>query len=223
VPCSCSIRQAAAATVAATSSIDQVRYHANATVLADGKVLVNGGSSGWNKLEGAAYAAQLWDPATGAWTTAAVAQKPRLYHSSSLLLPDATVLTVGGGEPGPAIELNAEIYHPPYLFARDGSGTLAPRPVIAAAPQSARVGQTLAITVGPDDRIGRVTLVRTGSATHDFNADQRFGDVAFTQAGAGLTVTLPAAASTTPPGYYMLFAFDADGVPSQARIIRLQA
>jgi hypothetical protein len=214
---------ATGATVAATASIDQVRYHANATVLADGRVLVNGGSSGWNKLEGAAYAAQIWDPATGAWTTAAVAQKPRLYHSTSLLLPDATVLTVGGGEPGPVVELNAEIYHPPYLFARDGSGTLAPRPVLVAAPTSARVGQTLAVTVGPEDRIGRVTLVRTGSATHDFNADQRFAEAAFTQAGAELTVTLPAGAATTPPGYYMLFAFGADGVPSQARMIRLLA
>ena len=40
----------------------------------------------------------------------------RLYHSGALLLPDATVLIAGGGAPGPLVNLNAEIYYPPYLF-----------------------------------------------------------------------------------------------------------
>ena len=45
----------------------------------------------------------------------------RLYHSAALLLPDATVLTLGGGANGPQLNLNAEIYYPPYLFNADGT------------------------------------------------------------------------------------------------------
>lgn len=89
----------------------------NMVVLADGRVLVNGGrgKSAELGLDHANYAAQIWDPATRAWSEGARAEKPRLYHSTSLLLPDATVLTAGGGAPGPVKNLNAEIYYPPYL------------------------------------------------------------------------------------------------------------
>ena len=42
---------------------------------------------------------------------------PRLYHSTSLLLPDATVLTAGGTTPGLDDEaLTGEIYRPAYLY-----------------------------------------------------------------------------------------------------------
>ena len=51
-----------------------------------------------------------------------------------ILLPDATVLSLGGGAPGPLTNLNGEIYKPSYLFNADGS--LATRPVITDAPQS---------------------------------------------------------------------------------------
>ena len=87
--------------VTPTNNIDQVRYWASGTILADGKVLITGGSQVANELTGVAYQAQIWDPGTGHWTAGATATKPRLYHSNSMLLPDATVLTGGGGAPGP--------------------------------------------------------------------------------------------------------------------------
>ena len=68
-----------------------------------------------NQLTGVAYQVEIWDPATGHWTAGASAAVPRLYHSNALLLTDATVLTGGGGAPGPLANLNAEIYYPPYL------------------------------------------------------------------------------------------------------------
>ena len=70
--------------------------------------------------------------------------KDRLYHSTSLLLPDGSVLTAGGGAPGPVTNLNAEIYYPPYLFKKDGSGQPAspddPRFTRGVARQSAICG-----------------------------------------------------------------------------------
>ena len=108
------------------------RIWSTATVLADGKVAVTGGSSEDNMLVDTAFSTLIWDPKTNGWTTGASAAKPRLYHSSAILLPDATVLSVGGGSPGPVVNLNAEIYSPPYLF--DSSGQRSPRPIINTVP-----------------------------------------------------------------------------------------
>ena len=198
-----------------TDDIDQVRYYASGTVLANGKVLVTGGSTVPNQLTGVAYQAEIWDPATGHWTAGASAAEPRLYHSNALLLTDATVLTGGGGAPGPLANLNAEIYYPPYLYT--SSGQPAVRPAITSV--SSATGATLSVTVGPTDQISRLTFVRTGSATHDNNMEQRFIDLAFQQSGQQLTATLPSDPTVLVPGYYMLFAFDQAGVPSIAQVL----
>ncbi len=206
--------------VTPTSNIDQVRYWASGTILADGKVLVTGGSQISNQLTGVAYQAQIWDPGTRAWTAGATATKPRLYHSNSMLLPDATVLTGGGGAPGPVNNLNSEIYYPPYLYA--ANGTPAVRPVISATTSKLlNPGDTVNITVGPTDIISRLTFVRTGSATHSNNSDQRFIDLSFTQEGQNVTAVLPRNTTTLVPGFYMLFAFNDAGVPSVAMIFNV--
>jgi hypothetical protein len=199
------------------SNIDQVRYWASGTILADGKVLITGGSQISNELTGVAYQAQIWDPGTGAWTAGATATKPRLYHSNSMLLPDATVLTGGGGAPGPVNNLNSEIYYPPYLYATNG--TPAVRPVISAtASKLLNPGDTVNITVDPTDIISRLTFVRMGSATHSNNSDQRFIALHFTQEGQNVTAVLSKDTTTLVPGFYMLFAFNDAGVPSVAKI-----
>ena len=203
--------------VTATHSMDQIRYWASGSILADGQVLVTGGSQVANQLTGVAYHAQIWNPATGQWTAGASATKPRLYHSIAMLLPDATVLTGGGGAPGPVKNLNAEIYYPPYLYA--SNGTPAVRPVVTAAtPAVLNPGNTVHVTVGPTDIISRLTFVRTGSVTHSNNSDQRFLNLSFTQEGQNLTAVLPTDTTTMVPGFYMLFAFNDARVPSVARI-----
>ena len=63
------------------------------------------------------------------------------------------MLTGGGGAPGPVNELDAEIYYPAYLYLKDGSGNLAPRPAIVAAPARLTLGQNFWITVGSNDQI----------------------------------------------------------------------
>ena len=93
------------------------RHWGNATVMADGRVFVSGGSAVNNAATGVAYTSEIFDPATNTWSTGPTATRMRLYHSTSVLLPDATVITMGGGTPGPETNLNAEIYYPPYLFA----------------------------------------------------------------------------------------------------------
>ena len=200
--------------------VGQDRFHGSATVMADGQVLVSGGSMVSNVAFGVAYSGRIWNPANNSWTSTPSAKRMRLYHSVSLLLPDGRVLLAGGGAPGPQNNLNAEIYTPPYLYRRDWSGTLAARPTITAAPTTAGWGQSIAVSTDAS-AISRVTLVKTGSATHTVDFDQRFLPLSFQGTGANLSVTMPASPQLAPPGFYMLFAFNSQGVPSVARIIRL--
>lgn len=210
----------AAPRVSETGSLRSYRAWSDATVLANGEVLVTGGASQHQMLDHATTHAEIWNPKTGRWRAGASARKARLYHSSALLLPDATVLTAGGGPPGPAVNLNAEIYHPPYLFAADGSGRLAQRPEIAGVGP-VTWDQPFDVDVADGQAISRVALVRSGSNTHSFDMDQRFLELEFSQSGEHLSVQAPRNRNVAPPGQYMLFVFDDAGVPSVAQLVHV--
>ncbi|MGE0801163.1 MAG: galactose oxidase-like domain-containing protein [Lautropia sp.] len=205
--------------VTSAGALSTKRLWSNATVLADGKVAVSGGSGVANVMTDVAYHVELFDPATRTWASGPSAQRARLYHSVSLLLPDATMLTGGGRAPGPQPNLNAEIYYPPYLF--DAAGQPKPRPTLSGAPTVVQPASTFAVRSPDAARITRLTLVATGSVTHSFDRNQRFLELPFYRDGEGLFAQLPTNAFDTPPGFYMLFAFDDAGTPSVARMIRI--
>jgi lectin family protein/galactose oxidase-like protein len=203
-----------------TAGLAETRAWSNMTVLADGSVMLSGGSGVDNELVGVANEVAIWHPDTGQWTFGADAATPRLYHSTTLLLPDGRVLSTGGGAPGPAINLNAEIYTPPYLLNDDG--TPAVRPVITGAPDRLEQGQTFTITVDNADVITRLEFVKFGSATHSFNSEQRALELDFTRLDSHtLQVTFPANANVVTPGYWMLFANNNNGTPSVAATISI--
>jgi hypothetical protein len=192
------------------------RRYSNATLLPDGKVLVTGGTtlSGFNDPGGAVYAAEMWDPATENWSTLASMAVYRGYHSTSVLLPDGRVLSSGGTVW--SSQSNAEIYSPPYLFR----GT---RPAISSAPATVDYGQTFFVGTPDATNITKVNWIRLSSVTHAFNMEQRINRLTFSQAAGGLNVTAPADSRLCPPGYYMLFILNGNGVPAVARIIRIGA
>ena len=66
-----------------------------------------------------------------------------------------------------------------------------------------------------------MTLIKTGSVTHSFNMEQRFLELPFTRDGDTLQVRAPANPNLAPPGRYLLFVLDAQGVPSVARLVSL--
>jgi YVTN family beta-propeller protein len=211
-----------------TQSVSTVRKLMTATLLADGQVMVSGGSPVWNELAGANKNAEIWNPTTGQWMQGAEGAKARLYHSTALLLPDASVLVGGGGAPAPngadpAGERNVQIFYPPYLFTPQGQR--ASRPVISATPDWLQIGRSFNLEVTGSGGVSRVTLVKTGSVTHGWNFDQRFIELSFTTLAQGdvtrLAVNSPARAGEATPGYYMMFVFNAAGVPSEARILRM--
>ena len=77
------------------------------------------------------------------------------------------------------------------------------------------------MTVGANDKISMINLIRVGADTHDFNPEQRLIPVPFTQSGTQITATLSASPELAPPGYYMLFVFNTAGVPAVAKIISI--
>jgi hypothetical protein len=198
-----------------TASMAFARTQHNLTILPDGTVLATGGgtTSDVYNVGSAVMPAELWNPSTEGWTTLASMQTRRLYHSTALLLPDGRVLSAGGGRFG-VDEPNAELYAPPYLFK-------GARPTITSAPSQVSYGASFSVQTPDAARIASVSLIRLGSVTHAFNMDQRFLSLTFQAAGGALTVQAPANGNLAPPGYYMLFILDGNGVPSVAPIIRV--
>jgi hypothetical protein len=189
------------------------------TSLPDGTVLATGGGTTVNREDQSTSVkqAELWNPSTETWTTLSSQTLGRLYHSVAVLLPDARVLVSGGGRfldtPYSADLENGEIFSPPYLFK-------GARPTISSAPSVVTVGSVFTVQTPDAARIAKVSLVRMANVTHTFNMGQRFLPLSFTQGAGSLTVTAPATANLAPPGYYMLFIVDTNGVPSVASIVR---
>ena len=217
--------------VRSTASMSVGRRQHNLTVLADGSVLATGGQSrsvdGLVELDYPVFAAERWNPVTGTWTVLSSASRVRQYHSSATLLPDGRVLTGGGGICGSCaakgyLEKNVEYFEPPYLFKTDGSGQHADRPVIDSAPAVAGYGQGFPIASAQAGTIAKVGLVRLGAPTHSEDQGQRYVPLSFNASGTTITATSPANSNIAPAGYYMLFVTDTAGVPSVAKIIKLE-
>jgi hypothetical protein len=136
------------------------------------------------------------------------------------------VLSAGGGICGTCDQVgylakNAEIFSPPYLF--DSSGNPATRPTITSAPSSVTYGQQFQVDTPAASSIRRLALVRLGAVTHSVNMEQRYVPLPYTAVSSALTATAPATKNIAPPGYYMLFAVDSNGVPSIAKFVRVEA
>ncbi|GHO97424.1 hypothetical protein KSF_074720 [Reticulibacter mediterranei] len=211
------------------------RQH-NGTILPDGTVLVTGGTRGgggptpgFNDLTPGqpVHIAELWDPVNNVWTELSAELIDRCYHSTAVLLPDATVLSAGGGEfrpingqdiPNDAEDTHrdAQIFSPPYLF----KGV---RPQITSTPASVGYGVIFEVGTPQASEIGRVTLIQLSSVTHSFNMNQYINFPHFVVGGVGLKVTAPPSPNVCPPGHYMLFILNTQGVPSVATVIQVTA
>src|SRR4029077_2433529 len=112
-----------------------------------------------------------------------------------------------------------EIYQPAYLFNPDGS--LAARPSVTAAPSSITYGNNFTVQTPDAANISSAVLVRNGTVTHAFGMDQRMVGMSFTAGSGSLSVTAPPSGNIAPPGYYMLFILNSNGVPSLASSILL--
>ena len=207
-----------------TGSMAFRRRHMNATILPDGQVLATGGTRGGGFVNIdpglAVREAEVWNPVTGQWTTLAANSVMRVYHSVALLLPNGSVLhgasgdAMAGTTPIPP-ERNHEIFQPPYLF----KGV---RPSISSAPSSVAHGQTFSVATPNAGQIENARWIRLGSVTHAFDMSQRANTLSFTRTASGVEITAPASPHLAPPGHYLLFLLNRNGVPSVGRVLKVQ-
>jgi hypothetical protein len=200
------------------------RLHLNSVLLPDRTVFVSGGSLHQEDAPLARLQGEIYNPASDTWTPTAAAAVPRLYHSTAVLMPDGTVVTAGSNPDGgshvqwdddPNEEMRLEVFSPPYLFK-------GPRPTISAAPAQCTYGQNIQISSPEAANIRWANLLRNCVTTHSFDSSQRLVDLEITsRAGGVVSATVPVNHNIAPPGWYMLFLVDSNGIPSVANWVRL--
>ncbi|XP_020105929.1 aldehyde oxidase GLOX1 [Ananas comosus] len=161
---------------------------------------------------------------------------PRMYHSSSAVLPDATVL-VGGSNANDRYNFTAEFptevrverFYPPYLDEQ----LTANRPEINEESVSGgmQYGETFTFNFRLPEQLTEqqdvmVTMYAPPFTTHGFSMNQRLLILEIQNFVIGLdecqiSVTAPPTAELAPPGYYLVFVV-VSGVPSKAIWVQIQ-
>jgi Domain of unknown function (DUF1929) len=210
---------------ATPANFSGMRQNSMAIIMPDGKVLVIGGSTTDPRNSAgldhdAVLIPEEFDPIRGEWKTLSVrATVPRIYHSVSLLLPDGRVWTAGSNHDSDlgedARELRIEVFEPWYFEKR--------RSEITGLPESVAYAQQFGVDTPQADSITAVAAIRAGSTTHGFNFDQRYIGLEFSRVGLNqLKVVAPPNGNIAPPGYYLLFLIDRNGVPSKGKFLKLR-
>jgi galactose oxidase len=212
----------AGVTVTETAPMAYPRAFSNGVVLPNGQVMVVGGQTYPVPFSDATaiLIPEIWDNVTQVFRQLNPMQTPRVYHSSAILLQDGRVYVGGGGQCGEgcsANHFNTEILSPPYLL--NANGTAATQPVISSAPSTAVLGSNIAVTTASP--VVSFVLMRLSSVTHTVNNDQRRIplQIASTSGSSSYTLTIPSNPGIVLPGYYWLFALNAQGVPSVGAVI----
>jgi hypothetical protein len=185
-------------------------------LLADGTVLISGGA-GWGAADHShdpVLDCEIFDPTTETFRTDAQINRQRMYHASAVLLPSGRVALAGNTEhwnPGnPVEDTTVEVYTPDYLLR-------GPQPRLTAAPAGVAYGDVADLQTPDAARIDRVALVRCSTVTHSSNMDQRWiGLLIEARLADRLRVRIPFERPLCPPGRYMFFLLDTNGVPSVA-------
>jgi len=191
---------------------NQGKMYVSAVLLPDGKVLETGGAL-HNRAD-PVYESSIYDPATGTFDPVAADPEERGYHSSAFLLPDGRVMATGDNPGNGSWNHDVSIYTPPYLLKGE-------RPKITSVIDTEwTYGDTQRITV--DRPIAKAELIRPAAVTHSSDPNQRFVDLPLSVDGNNVDLNVTSNPNLAPPGWYMLFAVDANGVPSVAKWVHLQ-
>jgi len=91
-----------------TGSMSVTRFRTTMTLLPNGKVLVAAGEDGSNVLK----SAELYDPATGTWSSTGALNVERFSHAAVLLANGMVLVEGGNGTTTGGIQSTAELYNP---------------------------------------------------------------------------------------------------------------
>lgn len=191
---------------------DQGKMYVSAVILPDGTVFETGGAQ--HNRSDPVFEASIFDPQTDTFTPGmAVDPVPRGYHSSSFLLPDGRVMSVGDNPGDGSFDMRISVYSPPYLFQGK-------RPeIVTVANTEWSYGGVEEITV--DSAVTRASLIRPAAVTHSSDPNQRFVELPMSVDGNTIGLNVTSNPNIAPPGWYMLFVHNAQGVPSVAKWVKL--
>ncbi|WIA35282.1 hypothetical protein OEZ86_003741 [Tetradesmus obliquus] len=202
----------------------------DAVLLPNGQIIiVNGAKNGViANARNAAHDALLYNPKAAAgsrFTTLAATNINHYYHSTALLLPDASILVMGS-EYGSCsrscasrtpweFQHRAERFLPPYFFGTSRPG------ISSVSAKEARYGASVDVTYS--STVTRAVLMTPAAVTHQNNMNQRAVELVISSnSGGALTVRMPPNPYITAPGWHMLFLLNGDVPCTQASWIRLR-
>ncbi|WP_314618834.1 radical copper oxidase GlxA [Streptomyces stackebrandtii] len=208
-------------------ALPQGTRYLSSVLLPDDTVFTSGGSEQYRGRSGSdILKAQFYDPRTNAFTEAAEPTVGRNYHSEALLLPDGRVATFGSdplfddkdNTKLGTFEQRIEVFTPPYLHQ---AGT--DRPALGEGPRELDQNGRATFRTADAGRIVKARLMRPSAVTHTTDVEQRSVELGLTkgQDGKTVTVAVPQDRTLVPPGWYMLFVADANGIPSEAKWIQV--
>jgi galactose oxidase len=93
--------------------------------------------------------------------------------------------------------------------------------VITDAPLEVTYGADFQVTTPNAAQVTAVRWIHLGTVTHAFDQSARANTLAFTRQADGVSVTAPDSPNSAPPGHYLLFILNRNGVPSAGRIVRI--
>lgn len=197
------------------------RANQNAIILPTGEIFVNGGQSGGNNSDKdfSIFEAEIFNPSKNSWTVMSEAAFRRNYHSTSLLLPNGTILTAGGDV------WNAEIFYPPYLFEKnwEGKTVFAKRPKVLEVDKIIIDRSEVKIKVDNTEEINKITMISTGAVTHSQPSELKFHNLSFRKENKNeIVIEIDENRNHIQNGTYMIFALNSSNVPSEGKIIYLK-
>lgn len=202
-------------------------------------IIVNGaeaGTAGWENARDPVTRPVIYHPIDRRFVVMSMSSRPRMYHSSAVLLPDGRVL-IGGSNPHVyynftnveyPTELSLEAYSPPYLsFTYDPT-----RPKILTSDKVLSYTRMFNVNFSIPQFLTvdllSVRIVAPSFTTHSLAMNQRMVILRLLSVTRdGLTNTYkinalgPSTAEIAPPGYYMMFVVHA-GIPSLGAWVQIE-
>ncbi len=194
------------------------RSNANSVILPNGEIFINGGEA-YNDQEFSIFTPEIYNVGLQTSRTLSDGYFKRNYHSTSLLLPNGTILVSGGDV------WNSEIFYPPYLFTKnwENKTVLANRPEIINLNEEINRGELkIEIENNTNEDIEMINIISTGATTHAQASEPKFRSLKFEKINKkNFLITIPGNSNELANGTYMMFAVRSNGVPSHGKIFYL--